>query len=467
MGASQLATGELGRFGVRITNLSSQAGRITIAPACTGNLTSCAVYDQGGLPITRTRALAPDSSQVVLVEYRAGPVAGTGTAGLNASYESATDAISWGVTVGDATIRPPAIVSAPGDFADAPAASGQRFVLVENPWSRERTFSLSASSTNASVLAVSSGSSLWLGAGGSRSVSLTYSVAGNAARGATSTYGLTVSDGVATSASATSLFTVADAAENPLVLAPADFSVQPDQSGSVNFRVVSRTNASQSYALTVTAGGVVRSASTPASVLVAAYDTAQVKINYQIIAAAQSGATGDILLQASAGGMSGSGVVQVSTNLALNDPTVLAPADQNVAPGESGRSSFTIGNNANSVRTLKLSAARSGIVANTDVQASIDLFGGQQRPERVDWTIASTAVAGTTGNITVTASDGAYSGSASQKFTASLSQKAPTVEGTGDLAVLSGASGTKGFTVRNNTNANRSLALTATRSGII
>jgi hypothetical protein len=115
------------------------------------------------------------------------------------------------------------------------------------------------------------------------------------------------------------------------------------------------------------------------------------------------------------------------TAAALANPTVTAPAPFSANPAQTGSATFRVRNNSSAQRSFVITASRSGVVQTSTAASPVVIAAGAEIEVPVSWLMSATAHAGSTGTITLTASDGPYNGNAQVQVTTNTVVLSPGV----------------------------------------
>lgn len=471
-GSNIIAPREYGYIPLRVTNYSSKAGSVSLSATCDGRIVYCSIFDETGKAISATKELQPDSSQVILVQLLADTRDGIGSVTLVGSLGTATGSYTESVWVRERTIRPaPYLWLVDQNPTAAPGETGTIRAEILNTFSEARAFALTATAEDPSVVTLETSPSIQVGPFAQRMIDLTYRVPDNAVPGTTTEMTLSATDGLAPTATTSTYFLVADpgaGGDRQLeILAPATVGADPGTSGVLEFRLVSLSDQTRTYTISLGRDGPIASAAGPTSITVPARDTVILSVNFIVSSTAVAGERGTITVTAIDGGASYTAFTTITANVVPLAPTVEPPADRVVLPATLDSSRFDIRNNSNIERTFKLTVTKSGPISTVIAPPSITVPAYADTAVFVTWKIDDHAPAQAIAQITITVADGLLSGMASQKLTIASIEEKPVIEAPANFVASRGESGAKTFFVVNSSNVPRTFALQTTVSGIV
>ncbi|MEW5929128.1 MAG: hypothetical protein AB1941_16845 [Gemmatimonadota bacterium] len=161
--------------------------------------------------------------------------------------------------------------------------------------------------------------------------------------------------------------------------------------------------------------------------------------------------------------------VAVNTALVRRAPSVSTPTDQTLSPGAALDVAWTVKNESNATRTLTISPSAGAdlSVESATNSGTVTFAAGEEKTVTVRYRLAATSEAGTVrvAPLTVADQDGApYTSSESFRVTTALVLAAPTVGAPIARTRTPGTSESVPFTVRNNSNATRTIELVPSSS---
>jgi len=422
-----------------VGDAQSSAAALTVSGSSTNpGLISTNDIVFGGSGANRTITLLQTASRV-----------GTATITVTVSDGALTAADSFVVTV-NAVNQAPTVSAISARSMDANTSSGPIPFTVGDAETAAATLSVSASSSNSTLLPASG--LILGGSGANRTLVLTPA----AQQAGTSTITVTVSDGLL-SANKTFVVTVNAVNTAPTISGVADRAIDANtNSGAMSFTVGDAETAAAGLTVTATS-------SNPTLLPLAnvVFSGSGASRSVQLTPAANQTGSSVVSLVVSDGNLQASTTFILTVNAPVTAPTISELTARSIqADSSAGPIAFTIGHATVPVNVLTVSGASSN---STLVPVSGLSFSGTGAQRSL--TVTPAAGQSGTATITVSVNDGTLSTTSSFVLTVTAINLAPTVSAFADLSVNAGASsGSLAFTIGDSQTAAGSLLVSGSSS---
>lgn len=455
----------------QVTNRSNAARTFQITPAVTGDLVITSATNTGRVTIPAYAMINVGVNYQLAASSQGGATSQASLAVVDEGAPSLASSTSFTVTTRLNLAAP--TVTAPADVSADPSATGTLSFTVQNNTNASRTFTFAATSSNTAVVPdPADPAAITIPAGGSQTVTVSYSVAAGATGGSSADVTLRATDRDATTYTGAGPATVTTntVLAAPTVAAPAAASANPGTAQTATYRVTNRSNVSRTFRFVASSSNtaVVSDPADPANVTIPAGQTVDVAVTYTVATGATGGSSSTISLEAidtGSAALTGSAGFTFTTNTVLVAPSVTTPANRSEAPGATYTVSWSITNGSNVARTITVSHAASGdhTVTSASGLGSSSFGPGETKVVSVTYRLAAGSLAGTESRGTVSASDAsAGSGAGTFTTTTALVLANPGATAPPSRTDVIGTAFTQSWTVTNNTNATRTLSLTPT-----